>query len=97
MPLVIGVGNGCEELLVAGRAADVLRRAAADRLDEPGIGGAGVWSGDALELYRVLPAVAEVVEVFERVLTPVSSSTSRSVDLAASCGASMPPPRPQSG
>ena len=46
-------------------SADVLGRAAADSLDENRIDQAGMRVGDALDLDRVLPAVAEVVEIGE--------------------------------
>lgn len=66
MALVPGVGDGFEELAVAPRAADILRRAAPSGLDQAGISDARHGVIDTLDPDRVLPAVAEVVEVPER-------------------------------
>ena len=60
------VVDGVQELGVAPRAAHVLGRAAPDGVEQNRVGRAGHRVGDALDLDRMLPAVAEVVEVFER-------------------------------
>ena len=66
MALVAGVLYGFEEVSVAPWAADVLGRASSLGVKQYGIGGTRSAIDDAQELDRVLPAVAEVVEVVER-------------------------------
>src|SRR5215207_8242878 len=66
MALVLRIGERGEELLIAGWPADVLGRAAADGVEEPRIGHGRIAWSDALDLGRVLPPVAEVVKVGQR-------------------------------
>src|SRR5215471_5528319 len=66
MLLVVRISDCVEEVVVSPGAADILRRATSGCGDQARIGHA--WDGisDALDADRMLPAVAEVVEVFER-------------------------------
>ena len=66
MALVLRVGDRREELGIAPRSADVLGRAAPCGVDQERVDEAGHGIRDALDLDRVFPAVAEVVEVFQR-------------------------------
>lgn len=61
--LVVGVGEGLEELGVAPVAAHVFRRAAPLGHQETGVGRAGLRLREALDPDVVLPIVAEVVDV----------------------------------
>jgi hypothetical protein len=61
-----GSAIALEELAVSPGPADIFRWAASDCFDEAGVGDAGDGIGDALDSNRVFPAVAKVVEVFER-------------------------------
>lgn len=61
-----GIGNGIEELVVAPGATDILWWTASGCFDKARIGDAWHGISDALDTDRVFPAVAEVVEVFER-------------------------------
>jgi hypothetical protein len=63
--LVVWISDRIEELAVSPGAADILWRAASGSIDEAGIDNAGYGVSDALDANRVLPAVAEVVKVFE--------------------------------
>ncbi len=65
MGSVLRVSEGGEELLIAGRSTDILGWAPACSLDENRIGLARIGGADAFDLDRVLPAVAEVVEVLQ--------------------------------
>lgn len=66
MALVLGVGDGLEELGISPGAADVFGRAASDSLDQARIGDTGSGSKQTLDLDRVLPAIAKILEVLER-------------------------------
>ena len=71
MALVTGIGEGLEELAIAPRTADVLGWAVALGLDQARI--KDTWFGidQALDLDRVLPAIAEVVEILQRLRSDV--------------------------
>ena len=64
--LAVWISDRIEELAVSPGPADIFRWAASDCFDEAGVGDAGDGIGDALDSNRVFPAVAKVVEVFER-------------------------------
>src|SRR5215211_1866401 len=66
MALVLRIGERLQELLIARRTADVLGRAAADSLKEPRIGGSRIARLDPLDLDRVLPPIAKVVKIGQR-------------------------------
>ena len=85
MALVAGIFKRFEHLAITPRAADVFGRTAAGRLDQARIEDVGFGERDALDLDRVLPAVAVVVEITQR-LGPASSSTSIRLALRASSG-----------
>lgn len=61
--LMVWVGDCFEVLLVARGAADVLGRASADGFKEARIKNAGLGLNRPLEAHRMLPAIAEVVEI----------------------------------
>ena len=61
--LVVRIGDRIEDVAVAPGAADILWRAASGCFGEARVGNAGHGISDALDADRVLPAVAEVVEV----------------------------------
>ncbi len=65
MALVSWIDDGLEELGIAPGSANVFGRAAALGLDQAGIGETRCWIADALDLDRMFPAIAEVVEIFE--------------------------------
>ena len=58
---VFWIADRLKKFGVAPGTADVFRRAAAGGLDQPRIGDARLGVAEALDLDRVLPAVAEVV------------------------------------
>jgi hypothetical protein len=64
--LMAGIGDGIEELAVTPWATNILRRTASGCFDKARV--VDAWHGisDALDTDRVLPAIAEVVEVFQR-------------------------------
>ena len=66
MALVAGIGDGLEELAIAPRTTDVLGRAVALGFDETRIKDARFAIDQALDLDRVFPAVAEVIEILQR-------------------------------
>jgi hypothetical protein len=66
MFLVVRVSDGLEEVVVSPGAADILGWTASGCFDQAGIGHARDGISDALDADRMLPAVAEVVEIFER-------------------------------
>jgi hypothetical protein len=59
------IDDGLEELGIAPGPADVFGRTAALGVDQAGIGETRCWIADALDLDRMFPAIAEVVEIFE--------------------------------
>jgi hypothetical protein len=61
--VVVRIGDRIEEVAVSPGAADILGRAASGGCDEARVGDAGHGISDALDADRVLPAVAEVVEI----------------------------------
>lgn len=63
MALVLFVADRLQHFSIAPGDADVFRRAAPSRLDQPRVKGAGFGVDEALDFDRVLPAVAEVVEI----------------------------------
>src|ERR1700752_1612271 len=63
--LVAGIGEGLEEFAIAPRTTDVLGWAVALGLDQAGIKHARFGIDQALDLDRVLPAIAEVVEILQ--------------------------------
>jgi hypothetical protein len=65
MAHVLGVSDGFEELSVAPGTADVFGRTASRDVDQARVCDTRHGIGDMLDLDRVLPAVAEVVEIFE--------------------------------
>lgn len=65
MLLVLGIGDGVEEQLEAGDAADILGWGAAGAVDVAGILGSGIGVGDCLDRDCVSPVVTEVVGVSE--------------------------------
>ena len=65
MALVSWIADGLEELGIAPGSADVFGRTAALGVDQAGIGKPRCWIADALDLDRMFPAIAEVVELFE--------------------------------
>src|SRR6476620_3691409 len=69
--LVLRVADRLEELGIAQGSANVLGWAAACGVDQQRIEQAGDGIRDALDLDRVLPAVAEDVEVYHRLLTGI--------------------------
>src|SRR5258705_11789477 len=72
---VLWVLDGFEEIGIAPGAAAVFRRAASADLDQARVEHPGLGIGEAVDRDRVLPANAEVVDVFQRlradVLEPV--------------------------
>ena len=66
MAQVLGVSDGFEEFCVAPGTADVFGRTATCGVDQARVCGTRRGIGDVLDLDRVLPAVAKVVEIFER-------------------------------
>ena len=66
MALMAGIGEGFEELAIAPRTTDVLGRAAALGFDQARIKDARFGIDQAFDLDRVLPAIAEVVEILQR-------------------------------
>src|SRR4051794_9258796 len=66
MALVLRIGDRLEEFGVAPRSTDVLGRAASCGVDQERVSETGHGIRDALDLDRVFPAIAEVVEVFQR-------------------------------
>ena len=65
MALVCGIGYGLEELGMAPRTADVLGRAVALGFDQARIKDARLAIDQAFDLDRVLPAIAEVIEILK--------------------------------
>ena len=63
MVLVLRIGNGVEEQVEAGNAADVFWRGGALAIDVAGIFDSGIGVGDRLDCDRVPPIVTEVVGV----------------------------------
>ncbi len=63
MALVFLVADRLQHFSIAPGAADILGRASPARLDQPRVKGAGFVFDETLDLDRVLPAVAEVVEI----------------------------------
>ncbi len=61
MDLVHRVGESVQELGITPRGTDVFRRTASNGIDQDRVCQAGDRVGDALDLDRMLPAVAEVV------------------------------------
>ena len=66
MALVAGIFKRFEHLAITPRAADVFGRTAAGRLDQARIEDVGFGRRHALDLDRVLPPVAVVVEITQR-------------------------------
>ena len=66
MALVFGIGDGLEELAIAPRTADVLWRAVALGFDQARIKNAQFRINQTFDLDTVFPAVAEVIEILER-------------------------------
>jgi hypothetical protein len=66
MALVAGIDDGLEELAIAPRTTDVLGRAVALGFDQTRIKDARFAIDQALDLDRVFPAVAEVIEILQR-------------------------------
>ena len=71
MAFVLWIADGLEELGIAPGAADIFRRAAPARLDQARIKNAGFGIDEALDLDHVLPAVAKIVEVPQRLGTDI--------------------------
>jgi hypothetical protein len=71
MAFVLRVLDGLKELGIAPGAAAVFGRAAAVDLDQARIDDSGFGVGEALDPDRVLPAIAEVVKVRQRLRTDV--------------------------
>jgi hypothetical protein len=68
---MIGISECFEELAVAPGSANVLRWATSGRFDQTWIKKPGDRLGDALDPDRVFPAVAKVIEIFERLAADV--------------------------
>ena len=66
MLLVVWIGDRFEELVVTPGTADILGRTTRGRFDPARIRNAFRGFGNALDADRMFPAVAEIVEVFER-------------------------------
>lgn len=71
MALMLGITHWFEELGVAPRAADVFGRTASGGLGQARIERSRLKIGEALDFDRVLPAVAEVVDVSQRLRADV--------------------------
>src|SRR5207245_1337978 len=61
-----GVSQRLQELIIAGRAAAIVRRAGAGASQAHGIAPARLEREDPFQLYPVQPAIAEVILVQER-------------------------------
>jgi hypothetical protein len=85
--VVVRIGVRFEELAVAPGATDVLGRATAGCFDQAWVRDPGLRISGPLDADRVFPAIAEVVEVFERleagVLDDVSEAGLAGVEWAA--------------
>ena len=66
MALMAGIFESLDHIAIAPGAADVLRGAAAGGLDQSGIGDVRFGVRQTFDLDRMLPPVAEVVELAER-------------------------------
>jgi hypothetical protein len=92
MAFVLWVLDGFEELGIASGAAAVFRRAASAYLDQARVEHAGFRIGEAFHVDRVLPAIAEVIEidellgthVFEDILEPSLAASRKSPVQSAS-------------
>ena len=74
---VLWIADGLEEFGIAPGAADIFRRAAPARLDQARIKNAGLGIDEALDFDRVLPAVAKIVEVPQRLGTDILEARHR--------------------
>jgi hypothetical protein len=63
--LVLGVSDGLDQFDIAPGSAAVFGRTAADDFDQAPIEHTRCGIGEALDLDRVLPAIAEVLEIHE--------------------------------
>ena len=70
MLIVLRVGDGFDELRIAGVSSDILRRTGALAADHAGIRHSRLRLADLLEYDVVLPTVAEIVLVDEAILEP---------------------------
>jgi hypothetical protein len=68
MALMVGIGHGFEKFGIAPWPADILGRAATFGREQTRIDYLGFGRVNSLQLNGVLPVVAEVVDVFERVV-----------------------------
>ena len=71
MAFVLWVLDGFEEIGIAPGAAAVFRRAASADLDQARVEHPGLGIGEAFDRNRLLPAIAEVVDVSQRVRADV--------------------------
>ena len=69
--LMFGVFDGLDQLSVAGGTAAILRRAAAADFGQARVDHAGFRICKPLDLDRMLPAVAEVIEILQRLCPEV--------------------------
>jgi hypothetical protein len=74
MTLVLWVGDRFEKFGIAPGTADVFRWAMSFSVDRAGIWNARYGIGDALYFDRVLPAVAEVLEILQRLDADIRES-----------------------
>ena len=68
MTFMAGVADCFDEFGITPGAADIFRRAASAYLNQARIAYAGLRIGEPLDLERVFPAIAEVVEVSQGTL-----------------------------
>jgi hypothetical protein len=66
VPFVLGVADRVKAFNIAPSAADIFRRAASGGVDQSRIYGAGLRIEQAFDFDGVLPAIAKVVDVAQR-------------------------------
>ena len=77
MFFVAGIFESLQEILIAGRTADIFWRAATGPFEEDRIDEAGDGGRDLLDLDRVLPAIAKIVEVLERLYAGIGKRSAQ--------------------